>query len=103
MPQVLLDHLTEALVTLISAASVWLATWLRSDAQRRAALAAACAAELEAQRRPMSSEEKKALAVQHATARLPRGIAPRPEKLDALIERAIPEARKRTSDHPPEG
>lgn len=89
------------LVEILGALSAALVTLIRIWVQKRVALAAAEKQEREGNGLP--GTEKKARAVKHVTDTLPPGVRPFTQAgLDKLVEGAVPAARKRVSDKPPE-
>jgi hypothetical protein len=97
----LLELVRPYLVELVGALTAAAVTLIRIWIQRKVALAAAEKQEREGNGLP--GVEKKAKAIEHVSSTLPPGVRPFTRSgLDKLVEDAVPEARKRVSDSPPE-
>lgn len=94
--ELLMPYVTEILAALTLAVVTLIRAWVQ---QRVAVMAAE---KQERENATLPGQEKKARAKEHVVSVLPRGARPFTEAaLDKLVEKAMPEARKRVSDKPP--
>jgi hypothetical protein len=90
----------QALLVLIPLATAWAGAWLRARTQRQVVQQAAEEAEAEGHRHGLRGAEKKEMALTLSSTRLGAFTRPSPERLDEMVEDAVPEA-KRTVPPPP--
>lgn len=101
MTQALWDLVKPDLVLILGAITAGLLAYIRAWFQKHVAVAATESVEREALETPMSSLDKKALAMARTSEKLPAGVHPLTnDGLDRLVESAVSEGVKRASVPP---
>ncbi len=87
------EALAQSLAGLIPIAAAWAAAWFRTRIQKQVVEQATIEAENRGVREGMKGDHKKQLAVTLSQERLNVFMRPNAERLDAMVEQAVPIAR----------